>query len=76
MVFTYSSPYVKYAAVGFGGGALALVFIWLVLKKTKLFSRLEGVVAWAGILLATAVVAFFMLYPTCVFTVKLITMLL
>ena len=76
VVFTYSSPYVKYAAVGFGGGALALVFIWLVLKKTKLFSRLEGVVAWAGILLATAVVAFFMLYPTCVFTVKLITMLL
>ena len=76
VVFTYSSPYVKYAAVGFGGGALALVLLWLVMKKTKIVQHMEGVIAWAGIVLAVGLVAFFMLYPTCVFTVKLILLLL
>ena len=76
VVFTYTSPYVKYAAVGLGGGVIALAFVYLVLKKTKLFQRVTGLVAWAAILLATAVVAFFMLYPTCVFTVKLISWVL
>ena len=72
VVCTYSSPYVKYAAVGFGGGIIALLLVWLILKKTKLVNALSGVISWAGILLATALVAFFMLYPTCVFVVKLI----
>ena len=76
VVFTYSSPYVKYAAVGLGGGALALILIWLILKKTRLFDVCSEVIAWAGILLAVAVVAFFMLYPTCVFGVKLVELLL
>ena len=76
VVFTYSSPYVKYAAVGFGGGALALVLLWLIIKKTKLVQRLEGVIAWAGIVVAVTVVAFFMLYPTCVFIVKLFYLIL
>ncbi|MBO5737526.1 MAG: YfhO family protein, partial [Clostridia bacterium] len=76
VVFTYSSPYVKYAAVGFGGGILAVVLLWLIIKKTKLVKHMEGVLTWAGIVVAIAVVAFFMLYPTCVFTVKLIFLLL
>ena len=67
---------VSKVSVGFGGGVLALVLIWLVLKKTKIFQRLEGVIAWTGILLATALVAFFMLFPTCVFIVKLLMLLL
>ena len=71
VICTYSSPYVKYAAVGFGGGIIALLLIWLILKKTKLMSYCSGVIAWAGVLLAIAVVAFFMLYPSCVFVVKL-----
>ena len=76
VVCTYSSPYVKYAAVGFGGGVIALLLVWLILKKTKLVYTLSGVISWAGILLAVGVVAFFMLYPTCVFAVKLVTWLL
>jgi uncharacterized membrane protein YfhO len=76
VVFTYSSPYVKYAAVGFGGGALALGLLWLILKKTKLIARLEGIITWAAIVVALVVVAFFMLYPTCVFAVKVIHLLL
>ena len=76
VICTYSSPYVKYAAVGFGGGMIALLLVWLILKKTKLVHTLSGVISWAGILLAIGVVAFFMLYPTCVFAVKLVTWLL
>ncbi len=76
VICTYSSPYVKYAAVGFGGGIIALLLIWLILKKTKLMSYCSGVIAWAGVLLAIAVVAFFMLYPSCVFVVKLLELLL
>ena len=75
VVCTYSSPYVKYTAVGCGGGIMALLLVWLILKKTKLISTCSGVIAWAGILLAVAVVAFFMLYPTCVFAVKLLELL-
>lgn len=76
VVCTYSSPYVKYAAVGFGGGIIALLLVWLILKKTKLVDALAGVISWVGILLAVGVTAFFMLYPTCVFAVKLAALLL
>ena len=75
VVFTYKSPYVGYALVGFGGGLLAVVLLWLLMKKTKLIQHLEGVITWVGIAVAIAVVAFFMLYPTCVFIVKLLLML-
>ena len=47
-----------------------------IMKKTKIVQHMEGVIAWAGIVLAVGLVAFFMLYPTCVFTVKLILLLL
>ena len=76
VVFTYKSPYVGYALVGFGGGLLAVVLLWLIMKKTKLIQHLEGVITWAGITVAITVVAFFMLYPTCVFIVKLLFLLL
>jgi hypothetical protein len=76
VVFTYSSPYIRYAAVGLGSGILAIVLLWLVMTQTKLIQHLEGVIAWVGIVIALAVVGFFMLYPTCVFTVKLIYLLL
>ena len=75
VVFTYSSPYVGYAVFGLGGGMLAVVLLWLIMTRTKLVQYLEGVIAWAGIALAIAVVAFFMLYPTCVFIVKLVLLI-
>ena len=71
VVFTYSSPYVKYMALGAGGGLVALCAVAVVLKKTKLIETCAPVIAWAGIGLAAAVLAFFMLYPTCAFIVKL-----
>ena len=43
----------------------------VVLKKTKLMDVLANLMSWAGVALALAVVAFFMIFPTCVFILKL-----
>lgn len=75
VVFTYSSPYPKYMAVGIGMSVVALLAVAFVLKKTKLVDKCAPVVAWAGVGVAIAVVAFFMVYPTGVFAVKLIELL-
>ncbi len=71
VVFTYSSPYVKYMALGVVGGLVGLCAVAFVLKKTHLLDICAPVVSWAGITLAAAVTAFFMLFPTCAFIVKL-----
>lgn len=71
VVFTYSSPYVNYMAVGAGAAIVTLVAVAFVLNKTKLMDVAAKYIAWAGVALATAVVAFFMLFPTCVFIMKL-----
>ena len=70
VVFTYSSPYVKYAAVGVVAGGVLLAAVALIVKKTKLVDILAPVIAWMGILLAVGVVAFFMIFPTGVFIAK------
>lgn len=73
--FVYSSPYVKYAAVGIGGMLLGLLVVALVLKKTKLIDTLSPVISWAGIGVATLVVGFFMVLPTCAFMSKIIALI-
>ena len=75
VVFTYSSPYVKCMFLGVGGGLVALCAVAVVLKKTKFMDVCAPVIAWAGIGVAAAVLAFFMLYPTCAFIVKLCLLL-
>jgi uncharacterized membrane protein YfhO len=76
VVFTYSSPYVRYAVIGAGFSLLALCTVALVLKKTKLADKFSGIVAWAGVLFAIGVTAFFMVFPACVFGVKVVALLL
>lgn len=75
VVFEYSSPYVKYAAVGLVLAVIMLCALALVLTKTKLLHYTAPVIAWAGILLALGVVGFFMIYPSGVFLGKLIELL-
>ena len=70
VVFTYSSPYVKYMAVGVLVGGVMLAVVALVVMKTKLVEKLAPVISWAGIILAICVVAFFMVFPTGVFLSK------
>ena len=62
--FTYSSPYVKYMVIGGAAAIVALCVLAFVMAKTKLVDRVAPIVAWAGIVLAVAVVAVFMVYPT------------
>lgn len=75
VVFTYSSPYTKYFVIGTGAALVVLCAAAFVLKKTKIVDYVAPVVSWTGILLATALVAFFMLLPTGAFMVKLLTWL-
>ncbi len=70
--FVYSSPYVKYAAFGAVGMVVGLCVVAFVVKKTKIVDVVAPVVAWAGIVLSVALVAFFMIYPTSAFIVKMI----
>ncbi len=76
VVFTYSSPYIKYMAVGVMAGLAGLCAVAFVLKKTKIMDNVAPVIAWAEIALAGGICAFFMLYPSCVFIVKLFALLL
>lgn len=68
--FTYTSPYAKYTFVSIAASVVLLAAIWLVLNKTKVMQYCENVIAWAGIVVAIAVVVFFMVYPTIVFVSK------
>ena len=49
-----------------------LVAVAFVVTKTKLVEKLSPIIAWAGIILAIGVVAFFMIFPTGVFFAKVI----
>ena len=72
VVFTYTSPYPKYMAVGVVVAALGLSIVALILKKTKWAEKCSSVVACTGVVIAGAVVAFFMIYPTGICLAKLI----
>ncbi len=76
VVFTYSSPYVKYMGFGVIGAILGLCAVAIVVKKTKFMEVAKSVIAWAGIALAVCVVGFFMVFPSLVFITKLLALLL
>ena len=70
VVFEYSTPYVKYMVVGVAGAVMGLLVVAFVVKKTKIVDWTAPVVAWTGIILATAIVAVFMLYPSVACLIK------
>jgi hypothetical protein len=73
--FIYESPYPVYALTGGIVGVIGLFAVWFVTQKTKVFEKSEGVICVLGITLATAVTAFFFLFPTGVWLVKLVASL-
>ncbi len=75
VIFTYTSPYGKQALLGLAVGAVGLLAVWFVVKRTKITEKAAPVIAWAGIGLALAVFAFFMLFPTTVFCTKIIELI-
>ncbi len=72
VVFTYTSPYIRQAVWGFGIGFVLLVVLAFVLKRTKVVEWVSPVVGWTGIVLASGVVIFFMVFPTGVFLSKVV----
>ena len=74
--FTYRSPYINYTLIGACAAVIGLLAVAVIVKKTGFVAYLSPVIAWAGILLSAAVIAFFMLFPSVVWIVKLIKFLL
>lgn len=74
--FHYKSPYVDYIVFGALAAVVALCAAALVVKKTPFMEWSAPVLAIAGVALAAALVAFFMLFPTCAFIVKLLRLLI
>lgn len=73
----YSSPYVAYGGSGLAIAVLSLVAIGLILKyKSSWAKKCEKGVSIAAVAIASVVVAFFMVFPTGVFIVKIVRLLL
>ena len=70
--FTYSSPYVRYFAIGAAVSVAALLTMAFVVKKTRFMETASGVIAWTGVALAAGVVLFFMVFPVVAGAGKLI----
>ncbi len=75
VVFTYRSPYGRQALLGLALGAVGVLAVAFVVKRRKIMEIATPVIAWAGIALAVAVFAFFMLFPTTVFSTKIIELI-
>ncbi len=75
VTFSYSSPYVGYAALGVGAGIVMLLAVAFVVKRTKWVEKCAPVLKWAGVSVSAAIIGFFMLYPTGVFLIKVVEML-
>ena len=76
VVFTYKSPYAKYALLGITGALFGLLLVLVATEKTKIFQKCESVVAWAGITLAVGLLTFYFLFPTAVWIFKLFKLLI
>lgn len=73
----YSSPYVSYGLAGGIVAAAALVALWLLLhRKQNWVKKCEKAVSIAAVVVSVGVVAFFVFFPTVVFVVKLIKLIL
>ncbi len=70
--FVYKTPYVKYIGVGVLGALVGLLAVAFVVNKTKIVDVLSPAIAWTGVILAIALVAFFMIYPASAWLVKLL----
>ena len=74
--FVYQSPHWKWMGIGAIAALVGLCAVAIVEKKTKWVDLLSPVIAWAGVVLAFVVIAFFMLFPSATFVVKLVRLLL
>ncbi|MBQ8320000.1 MAG: YfhO family protein [Clostridia bacterium] len=69
--FIYESPYPMYALSGVLIALTVLLAVWFVTKKTAVFEKMERAIFAAGVVLSVGVTAFFFLFPTGLWLVKL-----
>ncbi len=68
--FIYHSPYVRYFWIGVAGAVITLLTIGWIVKKSKFMQKASSVISWCAISLSAGILAFFMIFPICVWTVK------
>ena len=74
--FIYRSPHWKLMGIGIVVAIVGLCTVAFVEKKTKWVDVLSPLIAFSGVALAFAVIAFFALFPSATFVVKLVRLLL
>lgn len=74
--FVYESPYATYGLIGLLFGGTLLVVAAFVVSKTRFMEASAPVIAGAGVVLAIGLVGFFMIFPTAVWAVKIVHLLL
>lgn len=70
VVFTYQSPYGTYILLSLLMAVAAVLLVVVILKRTKLFQRLEKAIGGLGVAVTCVVLGFFFTFPMCVFGVK------
>ena len=70
VVFTYQSPYGAYILLSLLVAVAAVLLVVVILKRTKLFQRLEKAIGALGVAVTCVVLGFFFTFPMCVFGVK------
>ncbi len=76
VVIKYTSPYPKYAVFGLIAALILISLIIVTTKFTKIYNALRNVIYPCGIALFVAVSGFFFIYPTSVFLLKAVKLLL
>jgi len=74
--FVYNTPYDDYIYLSIALCGLSVALVILFMRDKRWFEKIEKVVGVAGIALASGVTAMFFLFPTGVFLIKLMTMLI
>ena len=76
VVIKYRTPYLKYIVYGLIGALLISFAVYLITKKAKILKTFEGIIYPTAFVLAFIVLGFFFIYPTSVFLVKLVKLLI
>lgn len=76
VVIKYASPYPKYAVFGLIAALILISLIIVILKFAKIYNTLRKVIYPCGIAVFVVVSGFFFIYPTSVFLLKAVKLLL
>lgn len=76
VVIKYRSPYIKYAVFGLIGALLVCASVIFILKSKRLKGFFNTAIYYMAIVLFIAVLGFFIIFPTAVFLVKFVKLII